>query len=307
LELRHLRYFIAVAEAGSVVKAARALNLAQPALSRQVQQLERLLGVTLLERLPHGVQLTRAGRGFLRDARRTLFAAKRARSRARDIHGAKPESLRVGFAELLLHWRELSDALFEFRTAYPDVSVQAQHLTGPQLRSALREDRIDVAIVGIAKWPPRGLEGARLLDAWQTGALLPAGHPAAARERVRLADTASLTWVHLPSEATLGAFEYAREQFRARGFNPKHRASRPGSFSFLPQIAAGGAWSPVGAQLGAMIPSLTRGIVYRPFADPPVLVWMAALWKKGQRADPVVDFVNIALEVCAPFRGNGAP
>jgi DNA-binding transcriptional LysR family regulator len=307
MELRHLRYFIAVAEAGSVVKAARALNLAQPALSRQIQDLERLLGVTLLERLPHGVQLTRAGKGFLNDARRTLVSAKRAATRVRAAHGTARETLRLGYGELLSNWRELAESMFLFRTAHPKVEIESQHMTGPQIRSALREDRIDVGVVGVAKWPPRGLEGARLLDAWQTGALLPAGHPVAARDKVRIADLASLTWYHLPADATLGAYECAREIFRERGLDAKRRATRPGSFAFLPQIAAGRGWAPAGRTFGAMIPTLTKAIVYRPFAEPAVLIWMAALWKKGQRADAVVDFVNIALKVCESQRHPHLP
>jgi DNA-binding transcriptional LysR family regulator len=306
VELRHLRYFVAVAEAGSFVKAARALNLAQPALSRQVKDLERLLGVTLLERLPHGIRLTKEGKLFLVDARQTLKTAKRAATRVQDSAGVGRRALRIGYGELLMHWKELSAIFRAFRLKFPNIEIQSTHMLGSQIRSGLLEDRIDVGIAAVPKWPPRGLEGARIIDAWQTGALIPAGHPAAAGTKVRLADLESLTWYHLQSEATLGCLEYARVELRKRGFNARDRASRPGSFTFLPQIAAGGAWAPTGPQLGAQIPSLTDAIVYRPFVEPPLLVWVAALWKKGQRAAAVHDFVAMAKKVCRPFRDESA-
>ena len=84
LELRPLWYFVAVAEQGSFVQAARRLRVAQPALSKQIRDLEGELGVTLFERLPRGVQLTRAGEAFLAHARVTLEAAARAVASARD-------------------------------------------------------------------------------------------------------------------------------------------------------------------------------------------------------------------------------
>src|SRR5256885_16694676 len=83
MELRHLRYFVSVAEQGSFVQAARRLRVAQPALSKQIRDLEGELGVTLFERLPRGVQLTRAGEAFLAHARVTLEAAARAVASAR--------------------------------------------------------------------------------------------------------------------------------------------------------------------------------------------------------------------------------
>lgn len=302
VELRHLRYFVAVADAGSVVQAARALNVAQPALSRQIQALERLVGVTLLERLPHGVRLTRAGRAFLADARRTLAAAQRAVTRARDGSAVASDRLRIAYAELLAHWRSVADVLHRFRIAYPMVELRAAQMTGPQMPAALREGRVDLAIVGVAKWPPRGLDGIRLIDATQTGALLPANHPIATAERIRIADLASLTWYHLPSEATLGCYEAAQAALRQRGLRAKHRTARAGSFAGLPQIAAGNAFAFADPTLGNLVSTSSSGIVYRPFTDAPVTIWLALLWKKGQRAKAALDFIDTARKVCRPGR-----
>lgn len=298
MELRHLRYFVAVAEAGSVVSAAKALNLAQPALSRQIMALERLVGVTLFERLPHGVRLTKAGRAFLAEARRALTAARRAVARARDGAEVQADRLRIAYGELLAYWAKVADALQRYRTAHPIVDLRAVQMAGPLMPAALREDRADLAIVGVAKWPVRGLDGVRLIDAAQNGVLVPANHPVARNDRVRLADLAPLTWYHLPADATLGCFEAARAYLGERGLRANHRAVRAGSFGGLIQIAAGNAFCFADPVLGATIPAQAPSIVYRPFIDEPVPVWLALLWKKGQRAKPVLDFIDIAQAAC---------
>jgi DNA-binding transcriptional LysR family regulator len=298
VELRHLRYFVAVADAGSFVSAAKALNLAQPALSRQIQALEKLVGVTLFERLPHGVRLTSAGRAFLKDARRTIKTAERAVARARDGAEVRHDRIRVGYAELLVYWKLLSSVMHGFRLAHPMVEIRASQVTSPQLLAALREDRLDVGLTVVVKWPPRGVDGIRLVELVQDGVLLPADHPVAATDRVKIADLAPLTWCHIAPDATLGGFEKGQEFLRKHGAGAKHRAARSGSFGGLPQIAAGNGFAFADANQGAIVSGVTTGIVYRRFADAsPVPIWLALLWKKGQRAKPVLDFIDIAKGV----------
>ena len=96
IELRHLRYFIAVAEAGSVVAGARSVGIVQPALSRQIQELEEAIGTPLLRRLPKGVELTAAGTGFLRDARQLLAGLQASRERAQRSAAGLLGELRLG-------------------------------------------------------------------------------------------------------------------------------------------------------------------------------------------------------------------
>jgi DNA-binding transcriptional LysR family regulator len=294
VELRHLRYFVAVAEAGSVVNAAKALNIAQPALSRQIMDLERLVGVTLFERLPHGVRLTRAGRTFLEEARKALDAAGRAVARARDGAEVSHDRLRVGYAELLAHWRLLADAMHRFRMTHPIVEIRATQVPAPQITSALREDRLEVGLCVVVKWPPRGVDAVKLVELKQDGVLLPADHPVARADRIRIADLAPLTWCHLSPDATLGAFERGQEFLRKYGAGARHRNVRTGSFGGLPQIAAGNGFAFADATMGAAVTAATTGIVYRPFTETPVPVWLSLLFKKSQRAQIVLDFIETA-------------
>src|ERR1700744_5405055 len=122
MELRHMRYFVAVAEHLHFGKAAEELVTAQPSLSRQIQQLEDELGVQLFERTNHRVELTDAGRLFLIDARRTLQSADASMGHARENAGGTRGELRIGFisgAMLLL----LPSILREYQQRFPNVTV----------------------------------------------------------------------------------------------------------------------------------------------------------------------------------------
>src|SRR5437867_11594388 len=111
MELRHLRYFVAVAEEGSFVQAARRLRVAQPALSKQIHDLETELGVTLFDRLPRGVRRTAAGEAFLANARNTLDAAGRAVTSARAAGKAGTSDLEFAHGELSAYTGVIEDLL----------------------------------------------------------------------------------------------------------------------------------------------------------------------------------------------------
>src|SRR5260221_2341047 len=103
MELRHFRYFVAVAEEGSFLAAALRVRVAQPSLSKQIRDLEREVGVKLLDRTPRGVRLTRAGEAFLVEARTTLENAKRASASAKRAGLAGESSLRFAYGDLLVY------------------------------------------------------------------------------------------------------------------------------------------------------------------------------------------------------------
>src|SRR5688572_11325811 len=100
MQLRHFHYFIAVAEEGSFLRASRRLRVAQPSLSRQIQDLEREIGVPLFERVPRGVKLTEGGAAFLTEARATIENAARAVARARRADGDSEQTLLLAHSAL---------------------------------------------------------------------------------------------------------------------------------------------------------------------------------------------------------------
>ncbi len=298
VELRHLRYFVAVADAGSFLKAAHALRVAQPALSRQVQDLERELGVTLLERHPHGVRLTLPGKRFIGDARRTLHMAETAARRARVQAATGTRALRLVCSELLSQTATLSDLVHSYWQMNPGVDIDMELMNAPSVRVALAGGQADVGIMLVGRWPLRGFAGVRLVDCAVTGALLPSGHPLTHKKRLLARELAPLPWLHLPPEATWGVYRTLNRELMARGFSARHQATRPPSFSFLPLIAAGHGWAFSDGPLAEMFTRVTKAVTYCPLAEPPIPIWMAAIWKRSGTTPQTLQFIRLAESIC---------
>ena len=142
MELRHLRYFIAIAEEGSFTRAAERLWVAQPGLSTQIRRLEAELGVQLFERHTRGVEVTPAGLLFLERARVAVAAAEAARATGRDLEAGVVGSVRLGVAGEA-RWRHVSDLLARFGQERPGVEVTVLEAHGGTLWRDLRDGRLD--------------------------------------------------------------------------------------------------------------------------------------------------------------------
>src|SRR5882724_8702968 len=186
MELRHLRYFIAVAEEGSLTNAAeRRLHTAQPSLSRQIRDLELEVGVKLLERKARGVALTPAGRLFLDHARLALVQIEVACDAARGTEQAEKPGFVIGFLlgqEVI--W--LSETLRILREEAPEVEVTLSTKSSPELAVALMQRKVDVALLR-RETQTTGL-AFRFLIKEPLIAILPTGHRLAARKAVRPQD-----------------------------------------------------------------------------------------------------------------------
>jgi DNA-binding transcriptional LysR family regulator len=153
MELRHLRYMVAVAEELHFGRAAARLNVSQPPLSRQVRDLEQELGVVLFERTKRRVRLTPAGEAFLHDARLVLAGVERTVRHTRLAAEGRTGRLSIGFVEAVTHSGLLPLALESYRARFPEVVVELAEIVSKDQPAALREGRIDV---GFAFAPPRG-------------------------------------------------------------------------------------------------------------------------------------------------------
>jgi len=147
MELRHLRYFLAVGEEQHYGRAARRLHVAQPALSRQIQNVEEEVGFKLFERLPRGVRLSAAGQLFLEDARRILQEVNEAVARAARVARGQSGTLRVGFTEST-SWRGVvPGSIRRFREMQPDAELQLQPSPSLVQLEAIRSGRMDAGFV----------------------------------------------------------------------------------------------------------------------------------------------------------------
>ena len=196
MELRHLRYFIAIAEEGSLTVAAeKRLHTAQPSLSRQMRDLEIELGVSLMERGPRGIELTAAGRVFLDHARLALLQVQAAIDATRKA--ARPtKALVVGFLTgYELEW--LPPLMAILREALPTMEVTILSQPSPDLSEGLVRGEIDVAFLR-SETQSKGLIY-RLLRNEPLIAVMPADHPLAAVDAVRPQDLAGVTLIGVPT------------------------------------------------------------------------------------------------------------
>jgi DNA-binding transcriptional LysR family regulator len=187
MELRHLRYFVTVAESGSFRRAAERLFVAQPPLSRQLRQLEHELGVELLARERRGVRLTPAGESFLAEARATLAQAERARATARSAAAGDAGRVVLGVTGSALFNPLVAARVGDYRLARPAVDlVLCERSTAEQLR-ALRERELDVGVVRPGPGPSPPGVALHAVARERLVAAVPADHPLAGRRRLSLA------------------------------------------------------------------------------------------------------------------------
>lgn len=147
IELRHLRYFIAVAEELHFGRAAQRLNISQPPLSQQIQILEQQIGARLFARTNRSVQLTAAGEQFLTDARLIMQNVAQAADKAARLHRGDEGELRIGFTSSAPFITAVSDALYTFRQQYPGVHIQMQEINTRQQLQPLHEGRLDLGVM----------------------------------------------------------------------------------------------------------------------------------------------------------------
>src|SRR5437879_5184146 len=194
MELRHLRYFVAVGEEQHYGRAARRLHVAQPALSRQIQDLEEEIGFKLFDRLPRGVKISAAGRCFLEDARRVLQQVNEAATRARRVALGQSGTLRVGFVESISWHGVVPDSFRQFRERQPEVELQLTPLSSLEQIEAVGSGRLDAGFVftianldrELAELPVASLN--LLLAA-------PKGHPSTKLKKLRLRDLGDAAFI----------------------------------------------------------------------------------------------------------------
>lgn len=276
VELRHLRYFVCVAETLHFTRAAALLRVAQPALSRQVRQLEQELGVALLERDRRHVRLTAAGITFLDEARRILAhsqdAIRAAQSAAQPFRG----TLHLGYVWGLFH-TSLPRWVHDFRIHHPEVAVHLLDLSTPEQVSALKQGRIDLGFVGFETGSrPDGLTR-RTLGECAFVAALPEAHRSARRRHIELKDLVGDLFFCISEESYPGAARRVRDAFDAAGVQPRVVQSAARGHTLLAMVAAGCGVALVPETLAALP---HPGVVLKPLRPAPAgpldVAWSAA-------------------------------
>jgi DNA-binding transcriptional LysR family regulator len=288
MELRHLRYFAAVGEEQHYGRAARRLHVAQPALSRQVQDLEEELGFKLFERLPRGVKLSSAGKLFLEDARRILQEVDEAAARAGRVARGRSGTLRVGFTENA-SWRGVVPESFRrFRELQPDAELQLQPLTSLEQLEAVRSGRLDAGFIfNLPKGDP---DLDRLLVALQHLELaVPKGHPLTRLKKLRLSALTDTSFVWFPRRQSPAVYDrLMRTCFRGGLKFPRIVQEGVNEATILSLVASGLG---VGWVLGTARWRCPESVVIMSVVDLKMPLPLALAWRKDNTSPLLASFV----------------
>ncbi|MFK0128350.1 LysR family transcriptional regulator [Streptomyces nigra] len=288
LDLRKVRYFVAVAERRHFGQAAVALHVTQPALSRQVRQLEHELRVELFTRSTREVALTPAGEQFLHDAKALLAASEATQERARRI-GAGSDALVVGF----MLGTDVGPALNAFSGRFPHVSVELVRLRWWSQARTLLDGGVDVGFVR----PPLETDGVDLLPLYaeRLNAVLPAGHPRARDGEIALADLAGERVLEY-AEASEAWSAVWNADPRPDGTRPDHGPAFHDMEELLGYVRGGRGIAYVPGSAAAAFPR--SDIAYVPVTGvPPGQVALA--WPARRRSPVVSGFVETARAAVA--------
>lgn len=262
MELRTLRYFMAVVEKQNFTRAAESLNMAQPPLSQQIRKLEESLGTPLLRRLTRSVELTEAGESLYRDTAQILALADAAKQKVKRIARGEQGALRIGFAgSTVLHPAVLT-LLHDYRERYPEVALSPQEGTMPALVEALRNDRLDAAILRLPCSGSQGLDH-HLIEQEPLLIALPTSHSKVKLGPIALASLRDESFILFPREIGPGLHDGIMALCREAGFEPQLGPVCPQVISTVGMVQAGFGVTLVPSSVAALRPV---GVSYHPIA-----------------------------------------
>lgn len=289
MELRHLRYFLSIAENKGFVKASACLRVAQPALSRQIHDLERELGVRLFERSKRGVTLTFPGACFLEDVQRLFTLLEEAQARALRAQNGYSGALSIGLVESFA-WNEIiTQALQNFQHQCPGVALNIALISSPEQLAAIRDERLSAGFLFDRNPEDETLQGIEVLT---TRAVLavPSNSPYVTKPPKRLADLADEDFVFIQRAGNPLYYDRVIHACHSAGLTPRIVQSGTNDSSNLCLVAAGLGLTIVPAAIESRKP---RNVVLVPVGDLRVESTMELVWRPDCHFPALENFVRI--------------
>ena len=291
MELRHIRYFLAVAEEQHFTRAAAKVGIGQPPLSQQIKDLEAEVGAALFHRLAHGAELTEAGKAFLAGVKEMPLIAERATMAARRAARGETGSLRVGFTASAAFNVVVSSAIRVFRRAYPEIYLTLEEANTTRLVTGLREGTLDAVFLRPGTPGSEELQLRRLSEEPMVVAV-PERHPAAAHEEIDLAILKDDPFLLFPREFGPTLYDAIIEACRNAGFEPAIGQVAPQIGSIINLVAAELGVSIVPA---SMMQVRVTGVAYRPIIGQAPTTQLALAYRRGETSPVVRNFIARAV------------
>ncbi|WAM25188.1 LysR family transcriptional regulator [Myxococcus sp. NMCA1] len=293
MELRHIRYFLAVAEERNFTRAAARVGIGQPPLSQQIRDLEEEVGTPLFRRMSHGAELTEAGRAFHAAVRSLPVQVAVAIREAQRAGRGETGVLRIGFTSSAAINPVVPGAIRAFRHRYPEVELTLNENKSASLGASLHEGSLELAFMR-----PSGIDTVEMnVVSWPDEPMvvaLPAGHPAlpmAASGPVALASLREELFILTPRMNGPDLFDAAVRACAAAGFELRVGQSAPQIASVLSLVATGQGVSIVPASMRQLA---LEGVSYRDISDARPVARLALVYPKSSRSALVHNFLEIA-------------
>ncbi|ELX9517370.1 TPA: LysR substrate-binding domain-containing protein [Pseudomonas aeruginosa] len=299
MELRHLRYFIAVAEELHFGRAAERLGISQPPLSQQIQALEEEIGARLFERTNRRVELTDAGRLFLDESRQVLAQVDKAVLLARRAHLGELGELKIGFTSSAPFTSTIPSSIHAFRKAYPDVHLDLQEMSSRQVLKALLEESLQVGVIRPLALP----DAVHWVELFREPlvAVLRADHPLAAgsEDGLAIAALAEEPFVFFPRSYGTGLYDQVIALTRQAGFSPRIAQEASEAMTIIGLVSAG-----LG---GSILPASFRrtrvdGVVYRTLSDPEATTAVWLVRRQNEGSPLALSFIDLVTREAASLR-----
>jgi DNA-binding transcriptional LysR family regulator len=291
MELRHIRYFLAVAAEQNFTRAAERVGIGQPPLSLQIRDLEREVGTRLFHRIPQGAELTAAGKAFHDLVRSIPEQVERATHSAQRAARGELGTLCVGFTASSAFNPVVAAAIRSFRRAYPDVVLRLEESNTTRLISGVLEGDLDAVFVRPGEAGTEELK-LRLLSEEPLLAVLPIKHPAAKSSKLKLAELRGENFILVPREAGPPLFDTVIAACRKAGFEPVLGQSVPQLASIIHLVAAelGVSLVPVSMQHLQV-----KGVVFKEIHDVSPMARLSLAWRRTDMSQFLKNFLACAL------------
>jgi DNA-binding transcriptional LysR family regulator len=298
MELRQLRYFIAVAEELHFTRAALRMHIGQPPLSHAIQMLEEDIGAQLFERTKRSVRLTAAGQAFLLDARRIIALTESASEMARKAARGETGELRIGFTFSTPFTAIFSNVIKRYREKYPEVNLIFRELSTNRQLEEIEKQQLDLGLIR----PPDGAieETVKLNDMQVTSlrrdpllAVLPMTHALSKKKKVALKELIDESFIMYPHKAGTGIYPQIMRLCQAQGFAPKV-AHEVGEASTIIGLVAAGCG--ISILPGSFERLQMEGVCYRPLSDSNAMTSLLLVRAKRDSNPLVEAFSALAIK-----------
>lgn len=286
MELRHIRYFLALAEELNFSRAAERLHITQPPLSRQIQELEEEIGAKLFYRTKRNVELTNAGKVFLNKAYQILDQVEQACVSTRLSSTGKEGEFRIGFTGAV---QDLIPTIQEYRKRYPLVGIILEHMSTFKQIEALNENRIDIGLIS----SPVNNSKIQVIPIKKMNFVLalPEQHPLNSKKSIYLSDMANETFIMTPKSVGALYYETFMSVFQKAGFTPNITIQAHDLQTVLALVAAG-----MGVTLTPSPFNSINGIIKRKVEDVNLTVNGLLAWRIDNKSKILDEFLQFFFE-----------